>query len=87
MYTPVHPSFTIQKWGVRGYSLRRLAFVMSCESAQSDQSLSCLQSICQIAGFVTVCRLISYSDMHDQDLICITFYGPFEVKKMRACRV
>ena len=28
MYTPVHPSFTIQKWGVRGYSLHGLVFVM-----------------------------------------------------------
>ena len=25
---PVHPSFTIQKWGVRGYSLHGLVFVM-----------------------------------------------------------
>ena len=24
MYTPVNPSFTIQKWGVRGYSLHGL---------------------------------------------------------------
>ena len=29
MYTPVHPSFTIQKWGVRGYSLHGLVFVMA----------------------------------------------------------
>ena len=28
MYTPVHPSFTIQKWGLRGYSLHGLVFVM-----------------------------------------------------------
>ena len=28
MYTPVHPNFTIQKWGVRGYSLHGLVFVM-----------------------------------------------------------
>ena len=28
MYTLVHPSFTIQKWGVRGYSLHGLVFVM-----------------------------------------------------------
>ena len=28
MYTPVNPSFTIQKWGVRGYSLHGLVFVM-----------------------------------------------------------
>ena len=27
--TSVHPSFTIQKWGVRGYSLHGLVFVMS----------------------------------------------------------
>ena len=31
MYTPVHPSFTIQKWGVRGYSLHGLVFVMGTE--------------------------------------------------------
>ena len=29
MYTPVHPSFTIQKWGVRGYSIHGLVFVMT----------------------------------------------------------
>ena len=29
MITPVHPSFTIQKWGVRGYSLHGLASVMN----------------------------------------------------------
>ena len=28
MYTPVNPSFTIYKWGVRGFSLHRLVFVM-----------------------------------------------------------
>ena len=28
MYTPVHASFTIQKWGVRGYLLHELVFVM-----------------------------------------------------------
>ena len=28
MYTPVHPSFTIQKWGIRWYSLPGLVFVM-----------------------------------------------------------
>ena len=29
MVTPVHPSFTIQMWGVRGYSLHGLVFVIS----------------------------------------------------------
>ena len=28
MYTPVNPSFTIQKWGVRGYSLHGHVFMM-----------------------------------------------------------
>ena len=28
MYTPVNPSFSIQKWGVRGCSLHGLVFVM-----------------------------------------------------------
>ena len=28
MYTPVHPSFTIQKWGIRGYSIHGLVFMM-----------------------------------------------------------
>ena len=28
MYTPVHPRFTIQKWGLMGYSLHGLVFVM-----------------------------------------------------------
>ena len=28
MYTPVNPSFTIEKWGVRGCSLHGLVFVM-----------------------------------------------------------
>ena len=32
MYTPVHPSFTIQKWGVRGYSLHGLVFVTTLGS-------------------------------------------------------
>ena len=29
MYTPVNPSFTILKWGVRGNSLHGHVFVMS----------------------------------------------------------
>ena len=28
MYTPVNPSFTIQKWGLRGSKLYRHVFVM-----------------------------------------------------------
>ena len=28
MYTPVNPSFTTQKWGVRGYSLHGLVIMM-----------------------------------------------------------
>ena len=28
MYTPVNPSFTIQKWGLRGSKLYRYVFVM-----------------------------------------------------------
>ena len=28
MYTPVNPSFTIQKWGLRGSTLYRYVFVM-----------------------------------------------------------
>ena len=31
MYTPVNPSFTIQKWGVRGCSLHGLVFVMGAK--------------------------------------------------------
>ena len=29
MYTPVNPSFTIQKWGLKGSKLYRYVFVMS----------------------------------------------------------
>ena len=29
MYTPVNPSFTIQKWGLRGSKLYRPVFVMN----------------------------------------------------------
>ena len=36
MVTPVHPSFTIQKWGVRGYSLHRLVFVMDIILTKMD---------------------------------------------------
>ena len=40
MYTPVNPSFTIEKWDVRGSSLHELVFMMnSCASALADQSL------------------------------------------------
>ena len=28
MYTPVNPSFTILKWGLKGYKLYRYVFVM-----------------------------------------------------------
>ena len=28
MYTPVNPSFIIQKWGVRGYTLHGLVIMM-----------------------------------------------------------
>ena len=36
MYTPVHPSFTVQKWGVRGYSLHGHVFVMRLEAQSED---------------------------------------------------
>ena len=29
MYTPLNPSFTIQKWGLRGSKLYRYVFVMN----------------------------------------------------------
>ena len=29
MYSPVNPSFTIQKWGLRGSKLYRRVFVMT----------------------------------------------------------
>ena len=32
MYTPVHPSFTIQKWGLRGSNLYRHVFMMKTPS-------------------------------------------------------
>ena len=49
LYTPVHPSFAIQKWSVRGYSLHGFVFVMHmsrvrtnpafciCENKDADQ--------------------------------------------------
>ena len=40
MYTPVHPSFTIQKWGVKGYSLHGLVFVMF-KSSENIQKKEC----------------------------------------------
>ena len=29
-YTPAYPSFTIQKWGIRGYTLYGHVFLMKC---------------------------------------------------------
>ena len=44
MYTPVNPSFTIQKWGLRGSKLYRHVFVMfvngPVEELQANQSES-----------------------------------------------
>ena len=37
LYTPVNPYFTIQKWGVRGYSLHGHVFMMT--SVEPDQAL------------------------------------------------
>ena len=39
MYTPVNPSFTIKKWGLRGSNLYGHVFVMAC-----------LQNSAQLAG-------------------------------------
>ena len=36
MYTPVNPSFTIQKWGLRGSKLYRRVFVMATANRQDD---------------------------------------------------
>ena len=35
MYTPVNPSFTIQKWGLRGSKLYRYVFVMKIQPQSS----------------------------------------------------
>ena len=45
MYTPVNPSFTIQKWGLRGSKLYRDVFVMlrkyqSLLSAKNKKNIS-----------------------------------------------
>ena len=39
MYTPVNPSFTIQKWGLRGSKLYRRVFVMQQQAEQAEQQL------------------------------------------------
>ena len=39
MYTPVNPSFTIQKWGLRGSKLYRNVFVMT-DTKRNVQALS-----------------------------------------------
>ena len=41
MYTPVNPSFTIQKWGLRGSKLFRHVFLMKAQHVfgQSDKDL------------------------------------------------
>ena len=41
MYTPVHPSFTLQKWGVRGYSLHGLVFVIDTGVYNAEVLLLC----------------------------------------------
>ena len=45
MYTPVNPSFTIKKWGLRGSKLYRHVFVMTKQSVRSyyhDQGMPVL---------------------------------------------
>ena len=37
MYTPVHPSFTIKRWGLRGSKLYRHVFVMACFCIGNEQ--------------------------------------------------
>ena len=46
MYTPVNPSFTIQKWGLRGSKLYRYVFVtvLSRFTVRHFSCLSCLLS-------------------------------------------
>ena len=44
MYTPINPSFTIYKWGLRGSKLYRRVFVMISLSSSS---------LCQ--GLATIC--------------------------------
>ena len=40
MYTPVNPSFTIQKWGLRGSKLYRHVFMMDVDGFFSDCNTS-----------------------------------------------
>ena len=47
MYTPVNPSFTLQKWGLRGSIFYRRVFMMlfrdrSCEIAPRDLDFKCI---------------------------------------------
>ena len=39
MYTPLNPSFTIQKWGLRGSKLYRHVFVMLCPGSVLSSNL------------------------------------------------
>ena len=38
MYTPVHPSFTIQMWGLRGSKLYKYVFVMEMSNLFSGKN-------------------------------------------------
>ena len=71
MYTPVKPSFTIYKWGVKGSSLHRFVFVMintrkyhwKQKRGVSRQRKYCQNSIRAIETMVHICQVCYESDI------------------------
>ena len=61
MFTHVNPSFTIQKWGLKGSKLYRHVFVMvfdRCMNARLYFSIITSLNVCNMApGFETLCAL------------------------------
>ena len=62
MYTPVNPSFTIQKWGVRGYKSHGNVILM-LSKYQAFQSLlvnvHCILFVCHDAAKLLYILIIS----------------------------
>ena len=62
MYTPVNPSFTILKWGVRGSSLHGLVYVMNFKAFYyQDQVLVIYRSTVPGVWFVLVIMFSRYT--------------------------
>ena len=83
MYTPVNPSFTIQKWGLRGSVLYRYVFVMcnpmhthnmwSCRKKKKKKKILCIKVFINKEPWLTVVLLasINHEGFHEEILTLV----------------